>query len=410
MKTKTTMALGLFLLLGIGLQAQEKDTYFKDVTQTALPLDADLHALGSTMADMDNDGDLDIIVAVEHGVNRLYVNDGSGRFTYEKGAFGKGAYDSEHAIVTDFNNDGTLDVVFVAEDDRNHQLFYGIGNHRFKEVSERLLKKSEGNALAVADFNMDGLPDILIGNSGELREIGKPRADKKNTMLINNPEKPGYFLDESKKRLPGLEDDTQGFGLADVNGDGYLDMVVANETPPNRLLINQGNGTFKETPENLELLVPMESRQVLIADYDQDGDMDLLLLNLTSNNHDWDKDPQMRILMNNGTGKFTDETNTRLPYNTFSTYEGIIIDLNQDGAMDVVVGPVQIPGFVPLQFRAYINDGKGHFTDKTLEYIPSESVGLGWGMSKGDVDGDGKDDLFLGGWGTQARLLRTKKH
>ena len=408
MKTKSITALVFILLFAMGIWAQNNETYFQDATATHLPQDPDLHALGSTMADMDGDGDLDVLVAVEHGVNRLYINNGKGKLTYKEGAFGKGSYDSEHVIATDFNKDGILDAVFIAEDDQNHQLFYGNGNNNFTDVSYRLLKKSEGNALAVADFNNDGLPDILIGNTGELREKGKPRADNRNILLINKEDNPGTFRDESKKRLPGLQDDTQGLGLADLDGDGDFDMVIANENPPNRLLMNDGNGVFIEKAENLELVTPMETRQVHIEDFDNDGDKDLLFLNLTSNNHDWDKDPQVRILLNDGAGKFTDETIARLPYNTFSVYEGITIDLNEDKAMDIVLAPIQIPGFVPLQFRAYINDGKGHFTDETEKYIPKESKGLGWGISKGDLDGDGKEDLFIGGWGTQARILLTK--
>jgi hypothetical protein len=148
----------------------------------------------------------------------------------------------------------------------------------------------------------------------------------------------------------------------------------------------------------------METRGVHAFDANGDGKKDILYFNLTSNNKKWDKDPQTRLLINDGQGRWRDRTE-QLPAHSFSSWGGAIADLNGDGAPDIIVGAIQVPGFVPLQVRAWLNDGTGKFSDATLDYIPALTVGRSWNISVGDLDGDAKPDLLIGGWGTQARLL-----
>jgi hypothetical protein len=378
-------------------------TTFRDVTATHVPAAPTLHALDAALVDVDQDGDLDVVLAVEGGANRLYLNDGRGRLTLREGAFGTRAADNEHVLSADFNQDGYPDVIFIAEDDMAHSYFLGGPGGRFTNVTDRLPARSEGNGLAVGDVNGDGLPDVVVGNSRSQR--GGQRRSGQNFLWLNDARRPGHFVDATATHLPAVEDDTQDITLADLDGDGDLDMVVANETPPSRLLLNDGQGRFTEHPERLELLVPLETRQAHVFDATGDGKPDILLLNLTSNNRAWDKDPQVRLLVNDGRGYFRDETATRLPPNTFSTWGGTPIDFDHDGDLDIILGPIQVPGFVPQQVRAYANDGTGHFTDVTEQVIPSETVGRSWGMAVGDLDGDGVQDVFIGGWRSQARLL-----
>ncbi|MDQ2150150.1 VCBS repeat-containing protein [Alcaligenaceae bacterium C4P045] len=386
---------------------QPSSTYV-DATATHVPIAPSLHSTDSVFVDVDEDGDLDVIVSVELGVNRLYLNDGKGKLKYVPDAFGTSIRDSEHVRAADFNGDGHVDVVFVAESDEVHQLFYGNGNGAFVDVSNRLPAASQGNAVAVGDVNGDGLTDIFVGSTGETAHApNAPILPARNLLFLNDPAKPGHFSNATATHLPNTNDQTESVVLSDLTGDGHLDVVLASPAHPNRLLLNDGAGRFSDASDRLDLKVPMETRDVQVADLNGDGRKDIVFFNITSNNFGWDKDPQTRILIDDGTGKYRDETMQRLPKHTFSSWAGKVVDFNRDGAPDLLVGAIQVPGFVPLQLRAWQNDGSGHFRDVTSEVVPSITVGRSWNMGQGDLDGDGKDDVLIGGWGTQARLLLT---
>lgn len=415
---------GLFTSLSTGAnaasQGQASDAFeliperassiYVDATATHVPIAPSLHSTDSVFIDVDHDGDLDVVVSVEHGVNRLYLNDGKGRLTNKAGAFGKVIHDTEHVRAADFNGDGNMDVVFVAEADEVHQLFLGDGKGGFTDVSDRLSATSQGNGLTLGDVNGDNLPDIIIGSTGETDYAPDAKIiPARNLLFMNDPKRPGHFINATETHLPKTNDQTESIALADMDGDGDLDMILASPAHPNRLLLNDGKGRFTDASDRLELLVPMETRDVHAVDVNQDGHMDIVFFNITSNNFGWDKDPQTRILINDGKARFRDETSKRLPTHMFSSWAGAVVDFNADGKPDLLVGSIQVPGFVPLQLRAWQNDGNGVFKDVTLDVIPGVTVGRSWNMGQGDLDGDGKPDVFIGGWGTQARLLLTDK-
>lgn len=393
------MVAGIVCLAVLGDTSASASSVFVDATATHVPRAPDLHALDAAFVDVDKDGDLDVILAVEGDVNRLYSNDGKARLTWRQGAFGKVAHDTEHVLSADFNRDGVADVMFIAEDDQVHQLFFGDGKGGFADVSERLPARSEGNGFAIGDVNGDGSPDIALGNSGK---------GARNFLWLGDPARPGYFIDATQTNLPAVNDATQDIALADLDGDRDLDMVVANEVPPNRLLLNDGRGRFTDASDRMVLPVPLHTREVHVFDATGDGKPDILFLNLTSNAGKRERDPQARLLVNDGRGRFIDDSAKRLPENVFSAWGGMVVDFNDDDHADLIVGAIEVPGFEPLQARAYANDGKGYFKDVTADVMPATVVGRSWSMAVGDLNGDGKHDVFIGGWGTQARLLLRK--
>ena len=81
------------------------------------------------------------------------------------------------------------------------------------------------------------------------------------------------------------------------------------------------------------------------------------------------------------------------------------MDFDHDGHIDLLLSAVAVPGFSEEPLRAFRNDGTGHFTDVTDEVLPPTVVGRNWNITIGDLNGDGIDDAFVGGWGSQGRLL-----
>ncbi len=371
---------------------------FTDVTTTNLPQDANLHSLDIEFGDFDKDGDLDMVIASENTYNRIYLNDGKGKFTETKNALTQINADNEDVQVEDFDKDGNLDIIVVAEETEVHQYYQGDGKGSFKDVSSRIPSAGMANAVEAGDVNKDGYSDVFIGN-------GPGKLGNGQDLLLINDHK-GGFLNETSKRLPTLVEYTQDLKLGDLDGDGDLDLVIGNETPKNRLLINDGNGFFSDSAKNLPITYIEETREVLLFDVDNDKDLDIVFCNLTCNACDhFDKNPQVRLLINDGKAHFTDETGARLPKNTFSSWDGGYLDMDADGDLDLILCTIDVPGFVAGPFRAYRNDGKGFFTDVTSEVMPASAVGRGWDVEVADVNGDGALDMGLGGWGTQARLL-----
>lgn len=372
-------------------RGDSKSVSYVDVSNENLPR-ADLAGLSmdAQSADLDGDGDLDIVIAHEHRPNILLLNDGAGKFSNASNRLPSTNRDSEDIGIADFDADGDLDILIVSEDDMTNELYLKDGSGNFTDESHRIPVAGISNAVEVFDVNADQLPDLLIGNNGQ------------NRLVVNIGG--ATFVDETQDRLPLANDVTQDVDLGDVDSDGDLDILVGNEGD-NSLLINDGSGIFSnETGLRLPLRHSQEvTREADFGDLDGDGDLDILFANVT--NLVSGGDSQNRILLNDGSGVFTDVTQERLPPSSERSFDGDILDLDNDGDNDIITGNLPGGTNTPQPYNIYLNDGNGMFSVGTSFVFPAGITGFGFDIESADYNGDGFGDLYLASRGSADHLL-----
>jgi len=374
-------------------QSGQSTSFYKDVTTTNLPYKGlQLLSMDAGIADLDQDGDMDILIANEHRPNILLINDGKGKFTNESTRIPQINHDSEDIGFADFDLDGDLDIIVVSEDDKTNELYLNNGNGTFTDAGNRIPVTGTSNSVVIVDINKDGAPDIMIGNNGQ------------NNILINDGK--GNFKDESIQRFGKFTDVTQDLTLADIDNDGDQDLLIANEDA-NRLLINDGNGFFKDQSSNrLPYRTELEeTREVDVADIDGDGDLDILYGNVQAFVEGALR--QNRLLLNDGNGFFSDITETHLPKDNNRCFGIAFLDIDNDGDADIMTGNTNGPRFDGMTpFSVYLNDGKGKFKEAINNKIIPEGIeGRGFDIDFIDLNGDGIKDLFLSNRGSQDFLL-----
>ena len=268
----------------------------------------------------------------EGAPDTLYRNNGDGTFTdvsQEAGVGGIGGMfhgKGLGVVSADFNNDGAPDV-YVANDDTRNDFFYNNGDGTFSEIS--LLAgcaysfngvAQAGMGVAAGDYNGDGWLDIFVTNlSYETNALYRNNGDGTFTDIIYEA-----HLGKESYLFVGF-----GTGFFDADNDGWLDIFIANghiidtieEThdvltyrQPNQMFRNQGNGTFQEVSGTAGTYFQRAavSRGTLFGDYDNDGDVDILvtqsngpatlLRNETGTQHNWIRIKTVGVISNRDGG------------------------------------------------------------------------------------------------------------
>ncbi|MFQ5501973.1 MAG: FG-GAP repeat domain-containing protein [Phycisphaerae bacterium] len=213
------------------------------------------------------------------------------------------------------------------------------------------------------------------------------------------------FQDQTATRFPSPNpaEWTNQLTLGDIDGDGDLDILFANggnfSTPgtplPQRIFINDGSGHFTdESAARINFLGLC--RGVELGDIDRDGDLDVIYA------QDFQRQPQ--LFENNGKGFFTSIT-SQLPQMTLSSSRAQFGDIDNDGDLDIYITSGSTNRFGCGQYRVYVNDGTGSYTDETAARHPIENICENMDCIFGDIDRDLDLDVKTSGTGNNNSRL-----
>jgi enediyne biosynthesis protein E4 len=393
--------------------------------------------MGSGVAffDADGDGRLDIlllngkdfIARGRHTTAALYKNNGNGTFTDI--TRGSGLDIEIHGMgvsVGDFDNDGRDDLYITALD--GDHLFHNEGAGHFKDVtaSSGIQNARFGSSSAWLDYDRDGKLDLFVGNyvqwsaqgdlwcslDGSAKSYCTPESYKGSPVKLFHNLGNGKFEDATDKAgLSDANSKSLGVVVFDYNSDGWPDIFVANDTQPNKLYRNLANGKFKE--EGLAAGVAFGEDGVArgamgadAADYDRSGRPHLAVGNFANQ--------MMGLYHNEGNGLFVDEAprssvgRATLLSLTFGLF---FFDYDLDGLPDIFaanghleeeiarVQPKIQYAELPLLFH---NSGGGKFEAIAAFTRPLVARGAAYG----DFDGDGDLDLLVSNNNGPAVLYR----
>ena len=368
---------------------------------------------GAAFADLDNDGDLDLVVNNVDREASIYKNT-----TREQ--------DLNHAIRILPTNGGSpvLNAVVTCTINGETLIKELSPVKGFLSTSEAVIHIGIGNA-EVPKCTLtwpDGTTTEFVPKKDAITEVAYESSDRKTkpkttttTMItelagiITHVHKENQYDPFSTQILLPYELSEMGPFMAkgDVNGDGLEDMYIGGSAGSPGSLYIQKEGTMMPSEQPAFVVdAASEDQQSLFLDVDQDGDQDLYVVSGGYEFAAGDVRLMDRLYLNDGTGRFTKSRS--LPTNKQNGGAVVALDLQNDGDQDLVVFGRVAGGKYPLSepTYVYIND-KGTYTDATATWLPESSLGLVTDALTTDVNNDGSEDIIVvGEWMTPTLLTQ----
>ncbi len=380
---------------------------------------------GAAYADLDNDGDLDLVVNNQNEDASIYRNGVRDQFpdrnyiTIKLNGIGK----NTRGIGSKVYVYASAQAQYVEQiPTRGYQssvspvLHFGLGNNAAIDS----IKVYWLNGTTSTLFNVKANQRIEINQASAERVA---RVEKKEVPFFTEVTSPvqyrhaEYGLNDFKRQpLMNTMPSVCGpvMATADVNGDGLTDIFIGGtKESPGKQFIQTRHGDFQESSDwNYKEDFSCTDADAIYFDADRDGDQDLYLvsggyLDYAEN----DKVLQDRFYSNDGNGKFT-RTIDALPVLRTSKSCARVADIDQDGDLDIFLGGRIVPGLYPVSPRSYLllNDGKGKFTDATEGIIPSiAKAGMVTDAAWVDINDDSFLDLIVIGEFMPVRIFINKQ-
>jgi hypothetical protein len=253
------------------------------------------------------------------------------------------------------------------------------------DVTEAVLDSTSEwtNKVELADLDGDGLLDLLFANGGDYSEPGEPELNR-----IFRSGGGGARFEEMTAAVVGAEPDlTRVVKARDLDGDGDVDVFVGNTyQTPSRLFVSEGGGRFVERSRTHLPRTPLSVGDAEAGDVDGDGDLDLVLADWGPGDNMTNDGGRTRLWLNDGAGRFTDATPERMPATRVRfSWDLELVDADNDLDLDVLVSCKRCAG--SMLFR---NDGSGTF-ELDPRAIPQYTNN--YELEAMDLDGDGFLDL-----------------
>lgn len=287
--------------------------------------------IGTAIGDIKEDGNDDIIVSYLSGPPLVLVNNGTGYFRDETDESGLNTdlLRSEGVTLADFNNDGYLDL-FAASFVGSDRLFMNEGGGKFKDVTRESGLSSNGKSIVAVfgDLTGDGYPDLYVG-----------RWNAPNLLYLNNGNGTFRNVTEESGTGCGYLHETNSVLLADFNNDGKLDIFVGNREGGNRLFLNEGGGHFKDVSKESGLLDSMYTYGSIFGDFEDDGRLDLIVDGLSTVRFykNMGNDSNGVPVFKDRTSRFLPRYDFYNGYNTGAA----TFDADGNGDLDAIIGQLQ---------------------------------------------------------------------
>ena len=397
-----------------------KDLTFSDVS-VDWGLDDKNFSNGATYADLDNDGDLEIIVNNIDQEAQIYRNNSTNNFVKVKlKGDGGNRFGIDSRVYLETENSSQMQELTLSrgfQSSVSPYLNFGIGTDEM--IKSIKVVWSNGNSEELKDLKINSIIEFDILNSKSVSKIetGESNLYFENIEVVKHKHNENEYNDYIKEVLLPHENSRLGPGIAigDINGDKIDDFVVGGaKDQPTAFYIQKSDGLFYSKSFTFSKEhAKYEDMDMILEDFDNDGDNDLYVV---SGGNEFEPNTPIlkdRLYINNGNGSFN-FSNVSLPDNFSSGMRVTSSDYDKDGDIDLFVGGRVVPGSYPLPAESFllenISDGNGiKFRNADESVFSFKEIGLVTSSVWADYNNDGWTDLIVVGEWTPIKFYKNNE-